>query len=333
MVCHRPPPPYATSAELRRLRPAGRLGVAGRSTGASTSAGSASAARPRQLRRASATGEPLVFIHGLAGCWQNWLENIPHFARHAPRDRARPARLRRSPRCRPRRSRSRATPPPSTSCSTSSASSAPTSSATRWAGSSAPSWRSSSRTRVERLVLVSAAGLTSQELHRDEPRMAALRRLENVLAFTTGWFASRSERAGTAAAACARRCSAMVAAHPDAAPAAAGRRAGARLGQGRASSTRSRRSTTYRSATGWSEIACPTLIVWGDDATGSSRSATPSASSRLIPELAQASSTPTPGTCAMLERPAALQRRRRGVLRRGRTRASSVGPRREAATR
>jgi pimeloyl-ACP methyl ester carboxylesterase len=22
-----------------------------------------------------------VFIHGLAGCWQNWLENIPHFAR------------------------------------------------------------------------------------------------------------------------------------------------------------------------------------------------------------------------------------------------------------
>jgi pimeloyl-ACP methyl ester carboxylesterase len=27
------------------------------------------------------TGAPLVFIHGLAGCWQNWLENIPHFAR------------------------------------------------------------------------------------------------------------------------------------------------------------------------------------------------------------------------------------------------------------
>ena len=27
------------------------------------------------------TGPPLVFIHGLAGCWQNWLENIPYFAR------------------------------------------------------------------------------------------------------------------------------------------------------------------------------------------------------------------------------------------------------------
>jgi pimeloyl-ACP methyl ester carboxylesterase len=26
-------------------------------------------------------GPPLVFIHGLSGCWQNWLENISHFAR------------------------------------------------------------------------------------------------------------------------------------------------------------------------------------------------------------------------------------------------------------
>jgi pimeloyl-ACP methyl ester carboxylesterase len=28
------------------------------------------------------TGEPaVVFVHGLSGSWQNWLENIPHFAR------------------------------------------------------------------------------------------------------------------------------------------------------------------------------------------------------------------------------------------------------------
>ena len=25
-------------------------------------------------------GPPLVFLHGLSGCWQNWLENIPYFA-------------------------------------------------------------------------------------------------------------------------------------------------------------------------------------------------------------------------------------------------------------
>ena len=26
-------------------------------------------------------GPPLIFVHGLSGAWQNWLENIPHFAR------------------------------------------------------------------------------------------------------------------------------------------------------------------------------------------------------------------------------------------------------------
>jgi pimeloyl-ACP methyl ester carboxylesterase len=26
-------------------------------------------------------GPPAVFVHGLSGAWQNWLENIPHFAR------------------------------------------------------------------------------------------------------------------------------------------------------------------------------------------------------------------------------------------------------------
>jgi pimeloyl-ACP methyl ester carboxylesterase len=26
-------------------------------------------------------GEPIVFVHGVSGCWQNWLENLPHFGR------------------------------------------------------------------------------------------------------------------------------------------------------------------------------------------------------------------------------------------------------------
>jgi pimeloyl-ACP methyl ester carboxylesterase len=26
-------------------------------------------------------GEPVLFVHGLGGCWQNWLENLPHFGR------------------------------------------------------------------------------------------------------------------------------------------------------------------------------------------------------------------------------------------------------------
>jgi pimeloyl-ACP methyl ester carboxylesterase len=27
-------------------------------------------------------GDPIVFVHGISGCWQNWLENLPHFARN-----------------------------------------------------------------------------------------------------------------------------------------------------------------------------------------------------------------------------------------------------------
>ena len=30
----------------------------------------------------TSTGLDLLFVHGLSGSWQNWLENIPHFARH-----------------------------------------------------------------------------------------------------------------------------------------------------------------------------------------------------------------------------------------------------------
>jgi pimeloyl-ACP methyl ester carboxylesterase len=26
-------------------------------------------------------GEPIIFVHGLAGCWRNWLENLPYFGR------------------------------------------------------------------------------------------------------------------------------------------------------------------------------------------------------------------------------------------------------------
>jgi pimeloyl-ACP methyl ester carboxylesterase len=26
-------------------------------------------------------GDPIIFIHGIAGCWRNWLENLPHFGR------------------------------------------------------------------------------------------------------------------------------------------------------------------------------------------------------------------------------------------------------------
>ena len=37
-------------------------------------------ARVNYVELGSGTGMPIVFVHGLSGSWQNWLENIPHFA-------------------------------------------------------------------------------------------------------------------------------------------------------------------------------------------------------------------------------------------------------------
>ncbi|HXF01262.1 MAG TPA: alpha/beta hydrolase [Solirubrobacterales bacterium] len=38
-------------------------------------------ARVNYVELGSGPRLPLVFVHGLSGSWQNWLENIPHFAR------------------------------------------------------------------------------------------------------------------------------------------------------------------------------------------------------------------------------------------------------------
>jgi pimeloyl-ACP methyl ester carboxylesterase len=27
-------------------------------------------------------GDPIIFVHGIAGCWRNWLENLPYFGRN-----------------------------------------------------------------------------------------------------------------------------------------------------------------------------------------------------------------------------------------------------------
>ena len=102
-------------------------------------------------------GPPLLFVHGLSGCWQNWLENIPHFARTTGSIALDLPGLRRV-RCRPGRSRSRPTAVSSTTSASGSGSSAARWSATRWAASSPPRWRSPIPSRVDELVLVSAAG-------------------------------------------------------------------------------------------------------------------------------------------------------------------------------
>ena len=67
----------------RRLRAAGPVAVAGHRLERAPALDHAGrAARERHRHRPEDSDHaPLVFIHGLSGCWQNWLENIPLFAR------------------------------------------------------------------------------------------------------------------------------------------------------------------------------------------------------------------------------------------------------------
>ena len=136
-------------------------------------------------------GDPIVFIHGLGGAWVNWLENLPHFARdhrviamdlpgfgHSPM--------------------------PKEKISISGYGRIVDALLDELGieravvvGNSMGGFIGAEvalqfSTRVERLVLVSAAGL-SIEHQRNEPVLRALERLDNLLIFTGGWAASRSQ--------------------------------------------------------------------------------------------------------------------------------------------
>ena len=69
------------------------------STGASTSAGSRSTAGASTSSSSAPATAPSSSSTGSPARWQNWLENIPHFAAAPPRHRARPPGLRRLGRC------------------------------------------------------------------------------------------------------------------------------------------------------------------------------------------------------------------------------------------
>src|SRR3954453_12388435 len=136
-------------------------------------------------------GPPLVFIHGLSGCWQNWLENIPFFAHShrviavdLPGFGASPM------------------PPEKISINHYAAvidelldslgierAAVVGNSMGGFIGAELAIEFS---TRVEKLVLVSAAGLTTADMHNDRA-LAALRRVEFALAGGAAWLASRSQ--------------------------------------------------------------------------------------------------------------------------------------------
>jgi pimeloyl-ACP methyl ester carboxylesterase len=206
------------------------------------------------------TGEdPIVFIHGLAGSWQNWLENIPHFARdrrvialdlpgfgHSPM--------------------------PAETISISGYGRIVEAVLDELGAEGAEIVGNSMGgfigaevaiqfpERVKRLVLVSSAGLTVRPKRNDHV-FAALRRTENVLAFYSGWFAARSE-------VLARRprmrrvMMDMVTAHADRLPApliAEQVKGSGKPGFMDALDT----LTSYPIRDRLGEITCPTLVIWG----------------------------------------------------------------------
>ena len=111
-----------------------------------------------------ATREPIVFVHGLGGQWQNWLENMPRAAQERRVIAARPARLRPVADAARRDHDLRLRARRSTRSATGSGSAAWTSSATRWAATSAAEVAIQFPQRVDQLLLVSAAGITSADL-------------------------------------------------------------------------------------------------------------------------------------------------------------------------
>jgi len=157
--------------------------------------------------------------------------------------------------------------------------------------------------RVERLVLVSAAGLSIEYL-RNERALAVLNAFESRLAAYTGWLATKSD-------ALARRPRArqmifgIVAAHPDRLP---GPLVAEQVrGSGKAGFIPALDALTdYPIRNRLGEIACPVLIVWGaNDKLVPARDADEFA--RLIPNSRKVVWQDT-GHVAMLERPAAFNR-------------------------
>jgi pimeloyl-ACP methyl ester carboxylesterase len=156
--------------------------------------------------------------------------------------------------------------------------------------------------RVERLVLVSAAGISTTGEPRATRALPAMRRLQTVLAATGGWVASKSDTVARRARLRDALLS-LVVAHPSRLPAALA--AEQIRGAGKPGFIQALQAVLdYDVIERLPEIACPTLIVWGArDRLIPVRDADRFA--ELIPNSRKAIFADT-GHMAMLERPAAF---------------------------
>jgi pimeloyl-ACP methyl ester carboxylesterase len=254
------------------------------------------------------SGPPLIFIHGLSGCWQNWLENIPHFARD---HRVIAVDL-------PGFGQSEM---PVEQISMSGYAETMDALMTGLGIDSAQIVGNSMGgfigaelaiqhpARVERLVLVAAAGLSVEYIRTD--RTSGLRhRAENVAFFYIGWLASRSHtvvgrrRLRTALLL-------LVAAHPAKLPPALTIEQVA--GSGKPGFTDALDAMLdYPLRDRLEKIGCPTFIVWGDkDRLVPVRDA--AIFEKLIPDARAVVYTDT-GHVTMMERPARFNRDVRAFL-------------------
>ena len=164
--------------------------------------------------------------------------------------------------------------------------------------------------RVERLVLVSAAGISTYGDRRTTSVMPGLRRVERILAASAGWVASKSD--SVARRARLRQAALnVVTAHPSRLPAALA--AEQIRGAGKPGFIQGLQAVLdYDFRERLPEIACPTLIVWGDkDRLISVRDADVFA--ELIPNSRKVIFEDT-GHMSMLERPAAFNALLEGFL-------------------
>jgi pimeloyl-ACP methyl ester carboxylesterase len=246
-------------------------------------------------------GPPIVFVHGLSGSWPNWLEQLPVFA-----DSHRTIAM-----DLPGFGHS---PMPGERITISAYArildglletlgvSAATLVGNSMGGFVSTELAIAFPQRVERLVLVSAAGVSTYR-HRDVERIEPyLRRVAPMVAAYTGWTAARSDwvsrRPGLRNLALG-----FVTRHPSRLPAPLA--AEQLRGAGKPGFMQALRANIdYPIEERLPEIACPTLIVWGDEdrviPVGDA-----DVFERLIPGSRKVVYAKT-GHMAMLERPAAF---------------------------
>ncbi|MEA2140876.1 MAG: hypothetical protein QOC91_975 [Solirubrobacteraceae bacterium] len=242
--------------------------------------------------------QPLVFVHGLSGSWPNWLEQLPAFARdHRVIAIDLPG--------------FGYSPMPGEQLSIAGYArmldrllgqleiDAAAVVGNSMGGFIAAELAIADPQRVERLVLVSAAGISTHQPRGSRRAVPALRRLERILMASGAWVASKSDTVARRARLRQATLN-VVARHPSrlSAPLAAEQLRGA----GKAGFIQGLEAVLdYEIRERLGEIACPTLIVWGDrDRLIDVRDADVFA--ELIPNSRKVVFADT-GHVAMLERP------------------------------